>query len=87
MGTVLVGAHVVAVLAVVLTAALLGRLAARAARQPEVIGEIMAGILVVPVVAAVAGHGALVALLPPDVLGVLKHIGKIGLVLFLVGVA
>jgi len=87
MGGVLVGAHVVAVLAVVLTAALLGRLAARAARQPEVIGEILAGILIVPVVAAVAGHGALAALLPPDVLGVLKYIGKIGLVLFLVGVA
>jgi Kef-type K+ transport system membrane component KefB len=87
MGAVVVGAHVVAVLAVVLTAALLGRLAARATRQPEVIGEILAGILIVPVVAAVAGHGALAALLPPDVLGVLKYIGKIGLVLFLVGVA
>ncbi|WNV84496.1 cation:proton antiporter [Umezawaea sp. Da 62-37] len=82
-----VGAHVVAVLVVVLAAALLGRLAARAARQPEVIGEILAGILIVPVVAAVAGHGALAALLPPAVLGVLKYIGKIGLVLFLVGVA
>jgi len=87
MGGLLVGAHVVAVLAVVLAAALLGRLAARAARQPEVIGEILAGILIVPVVAAVAGHGALAALLPPDVLGVLKYIGKVGLVLFLVGVA
>ncbi|HWO59732.1 MAG TPA: cation:proton antiporter [Umezawaea sp.] len=87
MGAVIVGVHVVAVLAVVLTAALLGRLAARAARQPEVIGEILAGLLIVPVVAAVAGHGALAGLLPPDVLDVLKHIGKIGLVLFLVGVA
>jgi K+:H+ antiporter len=87
MGGLLVGAHVVAVLVVVLAAALLGRLAARAARQPEVIGEILAGILVVPVVVAVAGHGALAALMPPDVLGVLKYIGKIGLVLFLVGVA
>ncbi len=87
MGGLLVGAHVVAVLVVVLAAAMLGRLAARAARQPEVIGEILAGILVVPVVVAVAGHGALAALLPADVLGVLKEIGKIGLVLFLVGVA
>ncbi|HEX6347467.1 cation:proton antiporter [Umezawaea sp.] len=87
MSTVLLGLHVVAVLAVVLAAALLGRLAARAARQPEVIGEILAGMLIVPVVAAVAGHGALAELLPPDVLDVLKHIGKIALVLFLVGVA
>jgi len=80
-------AHVVAVLAVVLVAALLGRLAARAARQPEVIGEILAGILVVPLVIAIAGRGALGALLPGDVLGVLQEVGKIGLVLFLVGVA
>jgi Kef-type K+ transport system membrane component KefB len=87
MGGVLVSVHVVAVLAVVLVAALVGRMAARAVRQPEVIGEILAGLLVVPAVAAVAGHGALAELLPPDVLDVLKHIGKIGLVLFLVGVA
>jgi Kef-type K+ transport system membrane component KefB len=86
-GHLLLGAHVVVVLAVVLTAALLGRLAARALRQPEVIGEILAGIAIVPIVAAVAGHGALGTVLPPEVLGVLRDIGKIGLVLFLVGVA
>lgn len=80
-------AHVAAVLAVVLVAAVLGRSAARATRQPEVIGEILAGILVVPLVIAVAGRDALGALLPGDVLGVLQEIGKIGLVLFLVGVA
>jgi Kef-type K+ transport system membrane component KefB len=80
-------AHVAAVLAVVLLAALLGRSAARAARQPEVIGEILAGILIVPLVIAIAGRGTLGTLLPADVLKVLQQIGKIGLVLFLVGVA
>ncbi|MFJ6674949.1 cation:proton antiporter [Actinosynnema sp. NPDC091369] len=79
--------HVVAVLAVVLVAAHLGRLAARAARQPEVIGEILAGILVVPAVLAVGGAPALTAVLPTDVVSPLKVIGEVGLVLFLVGVA
>ncbi|NUT48477.1 MAG: cation/H(+) antiporter, partial [Saccharothrix sp.] len=79
--------HVVAVLAVVLVAAYLGRLAARALRQPEVIGEILAGILVVPAVLAVGGAPALAAVLPTDVVGPLKVVGQVGLVLFLVGVA
>jgi Kef-type K+ transport system membrane component KefB len=79
--------HVVAVLAVVLVAAYLGRVAARAARQPEVVGEILAGILVVPAVLAVGGTQALAAALPTDVVSPLKVIGQVGLVLFLVGVA
>ncbi|MBW4717718.1 cation:proton antiporter [Saccharothrix obliqua] len=79
--------HVVLVLAVVLLAAHLGRLVARAVRQPEVIGEILAGILTVPVVLAAAGPGGLAAVLPTGVVGSLKVIGEIGLVLFLVGVA
>ncbi|WP_158842312.1 cation:proton antiporter [Saccharothrix deserti] len=79
--------HVVAVLAVVLVAAYLGRLVARALRQPEVIGEILAGILVVPAVLAVGGASTLAAVLPTDVVSPLKVVGQVGLVLFLVGVA
>ncbi|MFI9008473.1 cation:proton antiporter [Actinosynnema sp. NPDC053489] len=80
-------AHVVVVLAVVLVAAYLGRVAARATRQPEVVGEILAGILVVPAVLAVGGAPALAAVLPTDVVSPLKVLGQVGLVLFLVGVA
>ncbi|MEU4805242.1 cation:proton antiporter [Actinosynnema sp. NPDC023587] len=79
--------HVAAVLAVVLLAAFLGRVAARATRQPEVVGEILAGILVVPAVIAVGGPAGLAQVLPADVVGLLKTLGQIGLVLFLVGVA
>lgn len=79
--------HVAAVVLAVLLAAYAGRLAARASRQPEVIGEILAGILVVPVVLAVGGSEGLAWVLPADVVGVLKALGQIGLVLFLVGVA
>ncbi|CCH30556.1 cation:proton antiporter [Actinosynnema sp. NPDC047251] len=79
--------HVAAVLAVVLVAAYLGRRAARAARQPEVIGEILAGILVVPAVLAIGGPDGLARVLPGDVVGPLKTLGQVGLVLFLVGVA
>ncbi|RFU38636.1 cation/H(+) antiporter, partial [Actinomadura logoneensis] len=42
------GGHLLAVLAVVLLVALAGRRAARAARQPEVIGELTAGLLAGP---------------------------------------
>ncbi|QFZ21742.1 cation:proton antiporter [Saccharothrix syringae] len=79
--------HVLAVLAAVLLAALLGRRAARAARQPEVVGEILAGILVVPAVLLVAGADGLATVLPADVAGPLRTAGQVGLVLFLVGVA
>lgn len=79
--------HVAVVLAVVLVAAHLGRLAARAARQPEVVGEILAGVLVVPAVLAVGGAPTLAAVLPTDVVSPLKVVGQAGLVLFLVGVA
>ncbi|MFE2753746.1 cation:proton antiporter [Actinosynnema sp. NPDC059335] len=79
--------HVAVVLAVVLVAACLGRVAARAARQPEVVGEILAGVLVVPAVLAVGGAPTLAAVLPADVVGPLKVVGQVGLVLFLVGVA
>ncbi|WP_433273355.1 cation:proton antiporter [Actinosynnema sp. CS-041913] len=79
--------HVAAVLAAVLIAAYLGRRAARATRQPEVIGEILAGILVVPAVLAVGGASGLAGVLPAGVVSPLKVLGQIGLVLFLVGVA
>ncbi len=79
--------HVAVVLAAVLLAAYAGRLAARAVRQPEVVGEILAGILVVPAVLAVGGPSGLAGVLPADVVGPLKVLGQIGLVLFLVGVA
>lgn len=86
-GPLLGAAHVAVVLAAVLLAAHLGRVAARALRQPEVVGEITAGILVVPVVLAASGPAGLAAVLPAGVAGPLKLLGLVGLVLFLVGVA
>lgn len=79
------GAHVTVTLAVVLVIALLGRLAARALRQPEVIGEIAAGLLAGPAAVAVFGSDTFGRLLPSAVLAALKVIAQVGLVLFLVG--
>lgn len=78
-------AHIVVTLAAVLLIALLGRWAARALRQPEVIGEIAAGVLIGPVMVAAVGPDAFGRLVPGDVLAALKVIAQVGLVLFLVG--
>jgi Kef-type K+ transport system membrane component KefB len=78
-------AHIAVTFSVVLLIALLGRWAARALRQPEVIGEIAAGVLIGPIMVAAVGPDAFDRLVPGDVLAVLKVIAQIGLVLFLVG--
>jgi Kef-type K+ transport system membrane component KefB len=80
-------AHLAATLGAVLVVALLGRLAARAARQPEVIGEIAAGLLVGPVAVAVLGPDRFDRVLPAQVLSALRLVAEVGLVLFLVGLA
>ncbi|KNB50899.1 hypothetical protein AC230_20565 [Streptomyces caatingaensis] len=64
-----------------------GRLPARAARQPEVIGEIVTGLLAGPVLIRLLGPGTFAALLPAPVLGTLKVIAEAGLALFMVGLA
>ncbi|GAA3583004.1 hypothetical protein GCM10022222_79730 [Amycolatopsis ultiminotia] len=64
-----------------------GRWVARVARQPEVIGEITGGLIIGPVVLAVAGRSGLAAVFPHEALAVLKILGELGLVLFLVRVA
>lgn len=82
---VLTAVHVAATLAVVLGIALLGRLAASALRQPQVIGEIAAGLLAGPALVAALGSGTFGQLLPSDVLAALKVVAEVGLVLFLLG--
>jgi K+:H+ antiporter len=77
--------HVAACLAAVLALAWAGRMAARALRQPEVIGEVTGGLLTGPVLLALAGPHAFHLLLPASVLGALKLVGNAGLALFLVG--
>ncbi|WP_245193374.1 cation:proton antiporter [Amycolatopsis alba] len=79
--------HVVAALAAILALAWLGRVTAKALRQPEVIGEIVAGLFAGPVVVALFGDGTLGDLLPQRVLDLLKLIAEAGLALFLIGVA
>ena len=76
-----------AALALALLVAYAGRLAARALWQPEVIGEITGGLLIGPLVIALAGRGGLATLFGQPVLGVLRLLGQVGLVLFLVQVA
>src|SRR5947207_14819787 len=78
-------AHMAAALALLLAFA--GRATARALRQPEVLGEITGGLLAAPLLIAFAGHDGLAFVFPPEVLAVLRFLGEIGLVLFLVQVA
>ncbi|MFF1651158.1 cation:proton antiporter [Streptomyces sp. NPDC058240] len=80
-------AHLAAALAVLLLIAWAGRSAARALRQPDVIGEITAGLLAGPAALALLGPGPFDATLPRPVLDHLGVIGKVGLVLFLTGLA
>lgn len=81
------GGHVLVALAVVLGIGWLGRAAARRLRQPEVIGEIVAGLAAGPVAVAVLGTATFGNVLPGKVLDVLKLLAEVGLVLFLVGLA
>ncbi|MFJ2743741.1 cation:proton antiporter [Streptomyces sp. NPDC087440] len=79
--------HVALALAAALLLAGAGRAAARRLRQPEVIGEVTAGLLVGPLVLALSDRATFEALLPADVLDVLRFVGQTGLVLYLVGLA
>ncbi|MFI9386586.1 cation:proton antiporter [Kutzneria sp. NPDC052558] len=78
--------QLLALLAVFWAAAAAGRVLARLARLPSVIGEITVSLLLGPAVLALAGPAMFAAALPPDLFAVLKQIGEAGLVLFLVGV-
>ncbi|MFE4657321.1 cation:proton antiporter [Streptomyces hydrogenans] len=80
-------AHLLAVLSVAVLVVRAGRLMARATRQPEVIGEIVAGLLIGPVLLHLVGPGTFRTLLPEPVLGDLRTISEVGLVLFMVGLA
>jgi Kef-type K+ transport system membrane component KefB len=79
--------HVLLALVAVLGLALAARAAARACCQPEVVGEVVAGLAIGPVLLVLGGRPLLEAALPAAVLDVLKPIGHLALVLFLVGVA
>lgn len=79
--------HLTAALGVALALAAAGRRAARVARQPEVIGEIVAGLLVGPALARPLGEETFGTLLPGDVRDVLRLVAEAGLVLFMVGLA
>lgn len=79
--------HLAAAVAVLLTAARLGRGLARLLRQPPVIGEIVAGLLAGPAIIALAGQLGFETVLPLDVSDGLRTVGQAGLALYLVGVA
>ena len=67
---------------ILLAARLLGRIASRA-RQPAVIGEILAGILLGPSLLGWLLPGVSAFLFAPDSLGPLRFLSQIGIVLFL----
>ncbi|MEU8502461.1 cation:proton antiporter [Streptomyces lavendulae] len=79
--------HLMAALGVAMALASAGRRAARVARQPEVIGEIVAGLLAGPALVRLLGEKAFGTLLPGDVRDVLRVVAEAGLVLFMVGLA
>lgn len=79
--------HAGMVVLAVLALAGLGRWVAKRMAQPPVIGEIAIGLVIGPLVVAVAGKATLDMLLPGPVLEILRLVGEVGLVLFLVGVA
>ncbi|MFI1223573.1 MULTISPECIES: cation:proton antiporter [unclassified Streptomyces] len=80
-------AHLLAVLCAAVLVVRAGRLAARTTRQPEVIGEIVAGLLIGPALIRLLGPETFETLLPDAVLDHLKTIAEVGLVLFMVGLA
>jgi Kef-type K+ transport system membrane component KefB len=79
--------HIALAVTAILILALLGRIVARALRQPDVVGEIAAGLLVAPAIVLTGGHELFRAVLPADVVSSLRLLGHVGVVLFLVGVA
>ncbi|MFJ9041550.1 cation:proton antiporter [Streptomyces sp. NPDC102406] len=79
--------HLAVLLGAVLLLARAGRAAARRLRQPEVIGETVVGLAAGPVVLHLFGQDVFDTVLPGTQLEALKWISKIGLVLFLVGLA
>src|SRR2546423_14572717 len=81
----LTGVHVVAAVVVVLLLARAGRWVARLLRQPDVIGEITFGLAAGPVVLALGGDRLLAEVMPGRVFDIVRFIGHIGLVLYLVG--
>jgi K+:H+ antiporter len=81
------GAHVLVTLLVVLLLGRAGALAARWARQPAVIGEIMVGLLVGPLALAVLGRRVFDTVLSPEVTTGVRWCAEFGLVLFLIGLA
>ncbi|WP_026422821.1 cation:proton antiporter [Actinokineospora inagensis] len=81
------GTHAAAALTVVLAVGRLGRAAARRLRQPEVIGEIVAGLVAGPAAVAVLGARTFAVMLPGRVVDLLKLCAEVGLVLFLLGLA
>nr|AKQ20695.1 putative cation/H+ antiporter [uncultured bacterium] len=78
--------HLVALLAALFAVAAAGRFLARLLRLPSVIGEIALSVLLGPVLLHAFGPAVFAAVLPADVMGLLRHVGEAGLVLFLVGI-
>ncbi|MET0236202.1 MAG: cation:proton antiporter [Kibdelosporangium sp.] len=87
MHTLILTGHIVLALGAVLLIGYAGRMLARLLRQPPVIGEITLGLLAGPVAIGLAGRDGFDRLLPEETFGGLRDIGKIGLTLFLVGIA
>jgi Kef-type K+ transport system membrane component KefB len=80
-------AQTTVVVGVVLVIGWLGRILARALRQPTVMGELALGLLAAPILLAATNRGVLSLLLPTKVVANLGILGNAGLALFLVGVA
>ncbi|WP_434449407.1 cation:proton antiporter [Lentzea sp. E54] len=79
--------HVAGVAGVAVVIAAGGRYVAGRARQPAVIGEITAGLLAGPAVIWLAGDDVFHTVFPAHVQSALGIVAKLGLALFLVGVA
>lgn len=74
------------VLAIVLTAAFLFAKLAQRARQPAVVGEIVAGVVLGPSVLGLLPGNLVDLFFPPDVRPLLQALSQLGLVLFMFGV-
>lgn len=78
--------YVLVALAIIVAIATAGRTVAKLLRQPEVIGEIVAGLMTGPIIVAIVGTHRFHEIVPPSVLGALKFIGEVGLIFLLVGI-
>ncbi|MGW7446183.1 cation:proton antiporter [Kitasatospora sp. NPDC054795] len=87
METLLTPARTAAALAAILLIAAVGRAAARALRQPEVIGEVTVGLLAGPAVVLFLGRDGIQTLLPAQTFDLLKLAAQAGIALFMVGLA